>query len=94
MMPCKFCGMTDPKSPGIKQVGKTENDGTFFLRGYRCQECGAAMLLSGPINSPNAIKEEWSPPPLGRHLRLVPAESLDERAAVKRSRRRRPAFLN
>ena len=57
MMPCKKCSPLDARgvpSPndkdgkplqGLKQVGKTQRDGTRGERTYRCLDCGARWLL-------------------------------------------------
>jgi hypothetical protein len=61
MMPCKFCKETPP-ARGLKQVGRTRTKGTFFVRRYRCQDCGAAMILRGNLLQEESIGETWFPP--------------------------------
>jgi hypothetical protein len=61
MMPCKFCRIGS-SSRGLEQIGKTRNHGTLFARRYRCQDCGAAMILSGNLAREASITEQWFPP--------------------------------
>ena len=61
MMPCKFCKETPP-ARGLKQVGRTRTKGTFFVRRYRCKDCGAAMILRGNLLQEESIGETWFPP--------------------------------
>jgi hypothetical protein len=71
MMPCRFC-VELPQSLGLKQVGKTRNHDYVFVRRYRCQDCGAAMILSGDLRSQDSINETWFPP--GTYRLLSPGE--------------------
>ena len=61
MMPCRFCKMGS-SSRGLKQVGKTRNHGTLFTRRYRCQDCGAALILSRNLAHEASTTEQWFPP--------------------------------
>ncbi|MBN2559517.1 MAG: hypothetical protein JXQ75_01115 [Phycisphaerae bacterium] len=61
MMPCKFC-TESLTSRGLKQVGKTRTAGTHFARRYQCQDCDAAMVLSGDLRNLDSIKERWFAP--------------------------------
>lgn len=61
MIPCKFCKEC-PSSRGLKQIGKTRTAGTLFARRYRCQDCGAASILSGDVRAFETIRELWFPP--------------------------------
>ena len=61
MMPCKFCGEALP-ARGLKQVGKTKTRWIFFLRRYRCQDCGAVMLFHGNLLEEKSLVETWFPP--------------------------------
>jgi hypothetical protein len=64
MMPCKFCGPFDSAGAprlGIKQVGKTETVGTYFLRTYKCKECSATLLMTGNTAS-RVAAEKWVRP--------------------------------
>jgi hypothetical protein len=61
MMPCKFCGEALP-ARGLKQVGKTATKGIYFLRRYRCQDCGAAMVFHGNLLQQSSLVENWFPP--------------------------------
>lgn len=64
MMPCKFCGPFDSAGalrPGIEQVGKTETVRTYFVRTYRCKECGARLVMKGNTAT-RVFAEEWVRP--------------------------------
>ena len=61
---------------GLKQVGKTRNHGALFARRYRCQDCGAAMILSGNLVHEASITEQWFAPgafrPKAREKQKIP----------------------
>ena len=64
MMPCKFCGCLNAKGEirlGIKQVGRTERDGTRFRRTYRCQDCGALLVMMGDTQT-RVVEDNWIAP--------------------------------
>jgi hypothetical protein len=61
MIPCKLCTRSQT-SRGLKQVGKTRTVGTHFTRRYRCQDCDAAMVLSGDLRSIDSMSKRWFVP--------------------------------
>ena len=64
MMPCKSCGCLTANGefrPGIKQVGRTQRDGSRFRRTYRCQDCGALPVMTGDTQT-RLVEDRWIEP--------------------------------
>ena len=63
MIPCRFCDRDrGPAARGLKQVGKTRTSGALFIRRYRCQDCGAATIVTGDVHDFQSVSERWFPP--------------------------------
>jgi ribosomal protein S27E len=62
MIPRNFCNKMSASSRGLKQVGRTRTAGTLFVRRYRCQDCGAATIVSGDLHDLQSVSERWFPP--------------------------------